>query len=218
MLLTSRLRRSPVSRVSLVGEPVVIEGLPPLTMMDSFGDVAVADRSLRIQAPPLTDRYRDPVESGSVKMNSPALVFHPTGDFQLSARIAVEFRATFDAGVLLVHRSADEYAKFCFEFSPEGDHMVVSVVTRGVSDDANGPIVEADSVDLRVSRIGPVYAFHYSVGGGRWNMVRVFRLRTGGEPTAVGFSAQSPTGDGCSVEFSDISYSATTLSDIRGGS
>lgn len=140
------------------------------------------------------------------------------GDFQLSARTAVGFQATFDAGGLLVHRTDEDYAKLCFEASPGGDHMVVSVVTRGVSDDANGPIVDAGFVDLRVSRIGAVYAFHYSIDGGRWNMVRVFSLRPGGESTAVGFSAQSPTGHGCSVEFSNISYSATTLTDIRSGS
>ena len=45
----------------------------------------------------------------------------PAGDFQLSARVRVGFRSTFDAGVLLLWLDRAYWAKLCFEFSPQGD-------------------------------------------------------------------------------------------------
>ena len=57
--------------------------------------------------------------------------------------------ATYDAGVLTLRRRDDLWAKLCFERSPQGEPMVVSVVTRGVSDDCNSFVVDGRSVWLR---------------------------------------------------------------------
>ena len=65
--------------------------------------------------------------------------------------MSVDFAATFDAGVLLLWVDERHWGKLCFEFSPAGEAMVVSVVTRGVSDDANAFMVTGRSVWLRVS-------------------------------------------------------------------
>ena len=61
----------------------------------------------------------------------------PAGDFQLSARVRVRFAGTFDAGVLFLRHDRETWAKLCFEFSPRGQGMIVSVVNNRVSDDAN---------------------------------------------------------------------------------
>ena len=77
----------------------------------------------------------------------------PDGDFQFSARVTVGFASTYDAGVLLLWVDDRHWGKLCFEFSPAGEPMVVSVVTRGVSDDANAFVVDGRTVWLRVSRV-----------------------------------------------------------------
>ena len=96
--------------------------------------------------------------------------------------------------------------------------MVVSVVTRGVSDDANAHIVTDGSVYLRVSRIGRVLAFHSSADGASWAFVRAFALGDEGRELRIGFEAQSPVGDGCDVRFGDVRFAQATLGDLRDGS
>ena len=142
----------------------------------------------------------------------------PDGDFQFSARVTVDFASTFDAGVLLLWLDERRWAKLCFEFSPAGEPMIVSVVCRGVSDDANAFVVPGRSVWLRVSRIDRVYAYHASLDGKAWQMVRVFALADETSGDRIGFEAQSPTGDGCSVTFDQIRFLPERLADLRDGS
>lgn len=92
--------------------------------------------------------------------------------------------------------------------------MVVSVVTRGVSDDANAFVVDGREVWLRIARIGAAYVFHASTDGKFWQFVRHFALP--GEPV-VGFVVQSPTGEGCTATFADVRFAAERLADLRGG-
>jgi Protein of unknown function (DUF1349) len=72
--------------------------------------------------------------------------------------------------------------------------MIVSVVNREVADDANSFIVDGRLVWLRVSRIDGVYAYHASIDGVRWQLVRVFVLALEGVLPSIGLQAQSPTG------------------------
>jgi regulation of enolase protein 1 (concanavalin A-like superfamily) len=141
----------------------------------------------------------------------------PAGDFQLSARVSVDFASTFDAGVLLLWIDERHWAKLCFEYSPAGEPMVVSVVNRGVADDANAFVVDGRLVWLRVSRIDHAFAYHASFDGTTWRMIRFFTID---DPSAVsiGFEAQSPTGDGCAVTFDDIRFTRERLGDLRDGS
>ena len=174
------------------------------------------EASLHVVAGARTDWFVDPQRSTEATVNAPALVGAPSGNYLLSARVTVDFAATYDAGVLMLHERDDVWAKLCFEYSPQGEPMVVSVVTRGVSDDCNSFVVDGPSVWLRIARIGPAFAFHASTDGDRWSFVRHFALGGAGEPS-VGFAAQSPTGDGCAVAFERISYRAERLDDLRSG-
>ncbi len=127
-------------------------------------------RAVVAEAPAHTDFYVNPggADSGDAEsmLNAATLLgAPPAGDFQFSARVTVDFAAQYDAGVLLLWIDERHWAKFCFEFSPAAEPMVVSVVTREVSDDANAFVVADRSVLLRVSRIGRVYAFHASTDG-----------------------------------------------------
>jgi regulation of enolase protein 1 (concanavalin A-like superfamily) len=134
------------------------------------------------------------------------------------ARVTVDFASTFDAGVLLLWLDERRWSKLCFEFSPAGEPMVVSVVCRGVSDDANAFAVRGRSVWLRVSRVDRVYAYHASLDGTAWQMIRVFVLDDETSRDKIGFEGQSPTGDGCSVTFDEIRFLSKRLADFRDGS
>jgi regulation of enolase protein 1 (concanavalin A-like superfamily) len=119
--------------------------------------------------------------------------------------------------VLLLWRDERHWGKLCFEFSPAGQPMVVSVVCRGVSDDANAFVVPGGSVWLRVSRIDRVYAYHASLDSKTWQMIRVFALDGDTSGDRIGFEGQSPTGDGCRVTFDEIRYVPERLADLRDG-
>jgi regulation of enolase protein 1 (concanavalin A-like superfamily) len=171
---------------------------------------------LSIEAGPRTDLFTDPA-TGAPVANAPALLGGPiAGDFQLSARVSVRFAATYDAGGLLVVEAADRWAKLCFERSPQGRNLVVSVVNRASSDDSNGPEVTGGPLWLRLSRRGGTYALHSSSDGSWWDLVRYFALSNG--PAQLGFVAQSPTGEGCRVGFDDLRFTREPLTELRDGS
>jgi len=171
--------------------------------------------SLTIVAGPRSDWFVHP-GTGEAKLDAPALVGRAGGDFLLSARVEVGFASRFDAGVLALWHDERTWAKLCLEYTPEGEAMVVSVVTRSTSDDCNSAVVAGDSVRLRISRIGPEFAFHASTDGTVWRLVRHFAL-TADDEIEVGFAAQSPLGDGCTATFSEIRFRADTLQDLRDG-
>ncbi len=173
--------------------------------------------SLELAAGARTDWFVDPSGKREPTLNGPAFVGDAAGDYILSARVGVHFGSMFDAGALMLYASDQLWAKLCFEFSPDGEPMVVSVVTRGASDDANGFVVDGDAVWLRIARMGPAFAFHASTDGREWKLVRHFTLGDDVEH-AVGFEAQSPTGEGCDVTFDDIRFEARTLGELRDGS
>lgn len=188
--------------------------------LDWLGDAGVVTRvddRLSMRTGPATDWFNDP-DLGTRVASAPVLCATVSEDCQVSARVGVGFGATFDAGVLFVHQGPDDYAKLCFERAPDGANTVVSVVTREVSDDANGPVIGGSSVLLRVSMYRAVVAFHWSVDGSSWTLLRYFRLRHATASTTIGFLAQSPLGDGCTATFEEIFYRAGAPADIRDGS
>ncbi|GIJ08477.1 DUF1349 domain-containing protein [Micromonospora andamanensis] len=170
-----------------------------------------------LRASARTDWFVDP--AGGEPTGSAPLVLTPIdGDFQLSALVEAPLAETYDAVTLFVHGGATTWAKLALERSPDGTDMIVTVVTRKVSDDANGVGVSKPGRSwLRISRMGAVYAFHHSDDGAHWALTRLFTLG----PVAghrVGFSVQSPMGDGLSARVTDIRITATTLADARSGS
>jgi regulation of enolase protein 1 (concanavalin A-like superfamily) len=188
--------------------------------------------AVTVSAAPHSDIFVDPGGDGTLNaesmLNAATLLgVPPEGDFQLSARVSVDFAATYDAGVLLLWVDERRWGKLCFEYSPAGEPMIVSVVCRGVADDANAFVVSGRSVWLRVSRIDRAYAYHASLDGETWQMIRFFALgdgTPGGERhdgtthDRIGFEAQSPTGQGCQVTFDQIRFVPARLADLRDGS
>ncbi|MEH1016509.1 DUF1349 domain-containing protein [Micromonospora sp. CPCC 206060] len=179
--------------------------------------------AVAVSAAPRTDIFIDPGTASMLNaesmLNAATLLgVPPEGDFQLGARVTVGFAATYDAGVLLLWVDEHRWGKLCFEYSPAGEPMIVSVVCRGVADDANAFVVPGRSVWLRVSRIDRAYAYHASVDGRTWQMIRFFALDDGTARDQIGFEAQSPTGDGCRVTFDEIRFVPARLAELRDGS
>ncbi|WP_034593129.1 DUF1349 domain-containing protein [Hamadaea tsunoensis] len=171
--------------------------------------------SLRAVPPARTDIFVPPDGSPSTMNGSRALAPLPDGDFSLSARVRVTFRDTYDAGTLLLWADEKHWAKLCFERSPAGQPMVVSVVCRDLADDANSwPVSSLDGVWLRISRVGGAFVFHAGDDGSRWEFVRQFALPA----THVGFGVQAPSGNGCDVLFDHVGFSTAKLTDLRDGS
>lgn len=145
----------------------------------------------------------------------------PFEPFTLSAKVSINGeRTTFDAGALSIWSDEDHWAKLCFESSPDGDTMVVSVVTNTYSDDVNSRLVAGVSIYLRLAFLGKnAWAFHSSTDGDRRNIVRVCNIPVSDtRPTYVGFLSQAPIGNRCEAVIGDIQISRTLLSDARNGS
>jgi regulation of enolase protein 1 (concanavalin A-like superfamily) len=164
-----------------------------------------------------TDLFADPGRS-EVSRNMPRLTGSVSGDFMFSARVTAGHKATFDAGALLLSADDDHWAKLAFELSADGLARVVSVVTRSLSDDCDSFVVPDGHIWLRISRIGPMFALHASADGTKWTFVRQFALGQLTADVAVGFSAQSPTGEGCTATFDDIRFTPDPPADLRDGS
>ncbi|GFZ92460.1 hypothetical protein GCM10008018_43590 [Paenibacillus marchantiophytorum] len=110
---------------------------------------------------------------------------------------------------------ADEnnWAKLCYE-DFRGRPSIISVVTKDISDDCIGDFVGNINPFLRVSRYDNCIAFHYSLDGTEWALVRYFGMNNI-QSLKVGVVAQSPVGDGCAVQFDYLHFLPNTNRDVR---
>lgn len=177
-------------------------------------DIDAAANRIAVAAPAATNLFCDP-RSGRLVASAPRLLFPLAGDGWLRACVSVEFASVFDVGALLAWVDEGRWAKLCFERAPDGQAMVVSVVNRGRSDDANGFVVRAPAVHLRLARIDETLAFHASLDGRGWMLVRYFEIGRL-DDLRIGFTAHSSRGAGVRAEFSEIAFAESTLADIRG--
>jgi len=167
---------------------------------------------LTISSNPKTDWFVDPFD-GTVAKTAPILLFTPGSDYVLSARVTVHFATKWDAGALMLWGDDHRWAKLSYEFSPDQKPTLVTVVTRGLSDDCNSQSLSGDSVYLRIAKSGSTYVFYFATDGKIWQILRTFSLDTQ-LPVRLGFEAQSPEGSGAVATFSAISYDPHRISNI----
>lgn len=149
--------------------------------------------------------------------NAPFYYTEIAGDFVMRVKVPHDFKDTYDSASIMIMQNMRNWAKACFEMTDFGTHAAVSVVARnGESDDANGCNIDGNAVWLQACRCGNSFAFHYSVDGKKFYMMRFFNLPVG-NTVKVGLLAQAPTGNGGNRIYSNLTFEQKTVKNIRMG-
>jgi hypothetical protein len=193
--------------------------------MGTLIDLEQSESRVAFAAGPETDFFRDPASEANLS-SAPFLSRPAPQQFTLTVRARPELASTYDAAALLLYADREHWVKLACELTDMGYPAIVSVVTRGRSDDCNGEPQPAGEARLRLSRRGNTLGLYYAAADG-WKMHRLLTvpapIRAGGErgPQAadlrVGFSVQSPTGAGCRAVFDEIEWREEPVTDFRTG-
>jgi regulation of enolase protein 1 (concanavalin A-like superfamily) len=170
---------------------------------------------IRVVTPARVDYFRDP-DGRHVTDSAPFLWLQVEGDFVAQAHVRPTFASVYDAGALMVRHDETHWAKSCFESTDFGTHAAVSVVTNGLSDDANGVNLDVAALWMQIVRVGNVFAMHYALDGQNWRMTRYFTLPV---PPAirVGMVSQSPTGPGATIDWLAFRVERRAVANLRAG-
>jgi len=170
-----------------------------------------ANNSFTIDAGEKTDMFRDPNVAYNTD-NAPKLLLIADSNFVLTAAIHHDFVNKWDGGAIVLKADSLNWIKFCFEKDYTGQKRVVSVVTKGISDDCNSAAATANTIYYKIAKAGNVITLYYSANARDWFLIRHLQFDSTA-PLKLGFLAQSPTGRHCHVTFSDIHYSTRKIAD-----
>ena len=171
----------------------------------------------RITTGAATDFFNDPTGS-HMKQNGHLWYKEVSGDFIVRACIRPQFGHVWDAGCVMVRKDANIWAKLCYERTDFGPDAIVSVVTKNVSDDANGVEITAEAVHLQIVRKGNVFAMHYAPDDVNWQMVRIFSLDVAkDEPLQVGINSQCPGGESTTIDVLSFAIIPGSIDNMRAG-
>ncbi|MDJ0698758.1 MAG: DUF1349 domain-containing protein [Woeseiaceae bacterium] len=178
--------------------------------------VEFSEGTMSVTAPEKSDFFINP-ENNEVSASAPLFYREVEGDFVVTALVKPDFRDKWNAAAIMVHIDENNWIKFAFENSDATGKSIVTVVTRGVSDDANGVRLEAfDKVWLRLARKGNNFAMHWSSDGKTYVMARLAQI-SGARRVKVGLEAQSPVGQAVTHEFLYFNIEEKTVRDLRAG-
>lgn len=169
---------------------------------------------LEVTAPPLADFFLDPAGQ-HVRSSAPFLYTRVDGNFTVSTQVEAEMIDDYDSACLMVMVDDNHWAKVCFENSYKKP-TIVSVVTKGTSDDCNSQSLAVNRPYLRLTRNHDCFAFHYSLDGTFWYLVRYFAMEAP-QQVKVGVVAQSPVGRGCKTRFIGFNYTDRPVTNLRSG-
>jgi len=207
-----------LSAAAALGSPTELprlDAIPrPLTVRNAPVEVRVTDGAvLKIAATGGTNLFRSPA-GGYEVVDAPMAVFGPDRNFILTAKVAGVLRNVYDVGALVLYEDERTWAKLCYENSAQKEPTIVSVVTRGYSDDCNSTTVDTAYAYMAIARKGEEISFHYSRDGKQWRLVRHFRMAFG-DAAQVGFAVHGSRGDGFEAAFSEILYRAVAPKNMR---
>lgn len=138
--------------------------------------------------------------------------------FTFIAKVSPQFTATdtYNAADLFVFVNDTIWQKFAFEQDERGKHRIVTVRTRGTSDDNNHEEITGPSVYLKISSDTHTIASYYSTDKKTWQLARLYKNDYPQE-LWVGICNQCPQGEGSVSFFEDISLEQSSVSDFRLG-
>ena len=181
-----------------------------------------SENKIIIMAPEKTDFFiasTGKCEEGflpKILSNAPFYYTEIEGDFVIKAKVSHEFKDVYDSASLMIMKNLECWAKACYEYTDFGTHAVVSVVTNGLSDDANGCNLEGNTAWLQICRVGNNFGIHYSTDGENFYMMRYFSLPA--DPIMkVGLLAQCPLGNGGKRIYENLTIEKKSVKNIRAG-
>lgn len=176
----------------------------------------IQNGTLTILASKGTDFFNNP-EDSSITATAPIFFRELTGDFMATALVKPDFSSQWNAVALMVYMDDDYWIKYAFENSDATGKSIVSVVTKGVSDDANGVILnDRDQIWLKMIRKGDLFAMFWSMDGDSYKMTRLTRMPET-EKVKIGIEAQSPVGEPVTHEIKFFGIEQKTVEDMRKG-
>lgn len=192
------------------------ENLGDFHWMNTPEHYAFTSEGVFIEASEGTDFFNNPENLERVG-SAPFLYSEVSGDFVAIAQVKPNFEATWNACALMVYIDQDNWIKFAFENSDATGPGIVTVVTRGVSDDANGAVLEEhQEVWLKLIRKGNLYAMHWSTDGTHYKMARLSAMPDQMK-VKIGMEAQCPSEGPASHAFLFFSLEQKTIGDLRKG-
>lgn len=172
---------------------------------------------VELLSPKESDFFNSP-DGTSCKSNAPLLLAEVdnTQPFTFIAKVFPSFVSIYDAGALFIYVDEVNWQKFAYEMDEGKNTRIVSVRTKGTSDDNNHSIIIQEGVYLKISSDTKQIGLYYSLDKEIWNLAR---LSQNDFPPRiyVGLSSQSPTGEGSRTVFKDITLTDIPIKDFRMG-
>jgi regulation of enolase protein 1 (concanavalin A-like superfamily) len=163
-----------------------------------------------------SDYFNDP-GSDKIVNTAPFLYREMSENFVATALVKPDFKDIWNACALMVYIDSLHWGKLCFENSDATGPSIVTVVTKGRSDDSNGPLVnESSQIWLRIVRKDNLFGFYWSKNGKNFRMARLFSLPSS-STVKIGMEAQCPVGESVTHKFLFFSMEETTIEDMRKG-
>ena len=213
MLYISCTQSKPAEKPSEAGN-ISKEMVSDMNWANDPNSFEIKDQTLFISVKKGSDFFNNP-EDSSVTATAPLLYQKITGDFVVKALVQPDFNAQWNAVSLMAHFDSLHWIKFAFENSDATGPGIVSVVTNGVSDDANGVVLnEHKKVWLALVRKKNNYSMHWSLDGQRYTMARLTSLPDLGE-IKIGIEAQSPVGESATHQVHFFEIAERTVEDLR---
>ena len=176
----------------------------------------IENGTLKVEAEKNTDFFNNP-EDSTITSSAPFLYKEISGDFVATSLVRPDFSSMWNAIALMVHIDNDNWIKFAFENSDATGNSIISVVTKGVSDDANGAILEdQDKIWLKLIRKENIYSMLWSMDGKDYKMTRLTTLNDA-NPVKVGLEFQCPVAESAKHAVDYFQVEKTTVKNLRQG-
>ena len=176
----------------------------------------IENGTLKVVAKKETDFFNNPEDMKKVS-TAPLLFKEINGDFVAKALVRPDFTSLWNAVALMVHIDNDNWIKFAFENSDATGKSIVSVVTKNVSDDANGVILnDQDQIWLKLVRKGNIFSMLWSINGRDFKMARLSAMPKI-DSVKIGIEFQSPVGESAAHRIEYFKIEKITVQDLRKG-
>lgn len=179
-------------------------------------EYTIEKAELIVKAPKDSDFFINP-EDLSVAASAPVLYKEISGDFVATTWVSPDMTSVWNAAGLLLMIDSDHWIKLVFENSDATGPGIVTVTTRGVSDDANGVrLNNRAKIGLKMVRKGNNYAMYWAEEGKGYKMARLSAMPAS-DAVKIGLEAQCPAGEEAIHKFHYFSIESKTVKDLRKG-